>query len=214
MDIIKKYVQYAISSYKDVYSTNSYHNVTKIDKDNVFVRLHKPTNIKDEMIISIRGTDELKDWKHNVLRWQTDFIGESRVHRGFLEHLNDVYEEIEMHTNYYNDITIVGHSLGGAVSLLLGSKLAGRNTYKKYKVITYGCPRVGDIKFKELCESLSNLQCYRAHINHDIITKMPYFGYYHTGESVNIQNKKYRCLRMKTVHSIDTYKELLDELDL
>ena len=134
MDIIKKYVQYAISSYKDIYSITSYNNVTKIDKDNVFVRLHKPVNLKDEMIISIRGTDELKDWKHNILRWQTDFIEDSRVHRGFLEHLNDVYEEIENHANDYNDITIVGHSLGGAVSLLLGSKLAYNNTYKKYKV--------------------------------------------------------------------------------
>lgn len=212
MDYIKKYIKYAISSYSDVYSTTSYYNVTKIDKDNVFVRIHKPIDKNDELIVSIRGTDELKDWKHNMLRWKTVYIGDSKVHKGFFEHLDGVYEEINTHISDYNDITIIGHSLGGAVSLLLGSKLASTNAYKKYKVITYGSPRVGDIKFKELCDSLPNLECYRAYINHDIITKIPYFGYYHIGKSFKIHNNKYRCLQMKTAHSIDTYKELLDDI--
>lgn len=214
MDIAKKYLKFALSSYKDVYSTFSYYNTTKINKDNVFVRIHKPLDLNDEVIVSIRGTDELKDWYNNILRWQTGYILNSNVHTGFLEHMNEVYSDIEKHIEEYDNITIVGHSLGGAVSLLLGAKIAHKNNDKTCKVITYGCPRAGDKNFKKIYTDLTNLKCYRVYINQDIITKIPYFGYYHIGSPIRIINTKYRCSQLKTVHSIDTYKELLDELDL
>ena len=90
MEIIKNCVKYGVSSYDKTYlykineTDNDKEVIKEIKKSNVFVSIHK---LKDEIYISIRGTDDLSDWFNNLRRWKHSFLPGTKVHRGFLEHL-------------------------------------------------------------------------------------------------------------------------------
>lgn len=210
MEIIKKCVKYGVSSYYNtyIYKLNDYTDseIKEIKKDNVFVRIHK---FKDEIYISIRGTDELSDWFNNLRRWKTKFLKDDKVHSGFLKHLNIVYYDIIKEIENYKKITIIGHSLGGAVSILLGSKICFLNSSIECSVVTYGAPRVGDKKFKLLCNSLSNLKCYRVYNNYDIVTKVPYLGFNHIGLKYRVSSNNVYIYQIKKLHSMETYMRSL-----
>jgi predicted lipase len=208
MDIIKKCAKYAVSSYDNTYLYKS--NVTnnkpaneikEITKFNVFVRIHK---YDDEVFISIRGTDELSDWLNNMRRWKTNFVSNSKVHKGFLEHLNYVYDDIYKEIKNYKKINIIGHSLGGAVSVLLGTKLCFLDNSINCNIVTYGSPRVGDRKFKNLCSMLFNLKCYRVYNSYDVVTKVPYFGFHHVGLKCKVKSAV-PFYSVKKTHSMLTY---------
>ena len=211
MEIIKNCVKYGVSSYDQTYiyklnNSNNKEDIKELKKDNVFIRIHK---LENEVFISIRGTDELSDWFNNIKRWKTRFLTNAKVHSGFLEHLNMVYDDIVKEVNNYKKITIIGHSLGGAVSVLLGSKISYLNNSIECTVVTYGSPRVGDMNFKMLCNSLSNLKCYRVYNNYDIVTKVPYFGFHHIGLKYKIKPNNISIYKVKKMHSMMTYMRSL-----
>lgn len=213
MHIIKKFATYGVSSYDDTYLYKAYldnnlpEKIIEIKKFNVFVRLHK---FKDEVFISIRGTDEIKDWFNNLKKWKTPFINNTKVHCGFLDHLNYVYDDIINEIKKYKKINIIGHSLGGAISVLLGSKLCYLNNSISCNVVTYGSPRVGDKKFKELCNSqLTNFNCFRVYNKRDIVTKLPYIGFHHIGLKKKIKTKHVPFYKIKKNHSMITYMKSL-----
>jgi len=214
MEIIKNCVKYGVSSYDKtyLYKINDTDNdkdkevIKEIKKSNVFVRIHK---LKDEIYISIRGTDDLSDWFNNLRRWKHRFLPGTKVHSGFLEHLNMVYDDIFKEIIEYKKITIIGHSLGGAVSVLLGSKISYFDSSIECNVVTYGSPRVGDNKFKLLCNSLPNFKCYRVYNNYDLITKVPYFGFHHIGLKYKVTSNNVSMYKIKKTHSMMTYMRSL-----
>jgi hypothetical protein len=200
-----------VSSYDKEFNFTSNNQdicIKEITKDNVFIRIHK--NVKEnELFISIRGTDDFKDWKHNINKFKTKFLNIDKVHSGFLKHLNCVYDEILYEIKKYNKINIIGHSLGGAVGILLGSKLCYLNSKIQCNVITYGSPRVGDKEFKKLCNNLYNFKCYRVYNKNDIVTKLPYFGFYHIGLKYKLKSKHIPIYKFKETHSVITYMSSL-----
>ena len=213
MEIIKHCLKYGVSSYDNTYvykfqnnNKNNKEEIKEIKKYNVFVRIHK---LKDEVNISIRGTDDLSDWFNNIRRWKTTFLTKAKVHTGFLEHLNYVYDDIINEIKDYKNINIIGHSLGGAVSVLLGSKICFLDKTINCKVVTYGAPRVGDNKFRSLCNALSNLECYRVYNKYDFVTKVPYFGFYHVGLKYKVKSKNISFYKLKQTHSMMTYMKAL-----
>jgi predicted lipase len=144
----------------------------------------------DRILITIRGSDDMKDWLHNSMRWTTPFIG-CRVHTGFLRHMMAVEKMLDpQHMKSSVPVYLVGHSLGGAVATLLGILIAHNNLLRQVRVTTFGAPRVGRYDFKLLYQKLVNFHVRRVVSPYDIVTKIPFFGFYHIGTVIVLPSSK------------------------
>ena len=107
----------------------------------------------DELIlIAVRGTYELiADGLRDADAFQVPFEGtDSKVHRGFYESAQIAYEFIVKYLEKFytgQKLLICGHSLGGAVALLLSEMLRRRTEGYTLQLYTYGAPRAGDANF-------------------------------------------------------------------
>lgn len=99
--------------------------------------------------VAFRGTetDSLADWVSDARIRLVRFAG-GEVHCGFREALGDVLDDLgaELDRHPGKPLWITGHSLGGALAVLLAARALadGRAVGGLY---TYGQPRVGDAEF-------------------------------------------------------------------
>ncbi|AMS16094.1 lipase [Pseudomonas chlororaphis] len=130
----------------------------------------------DEIIlIGVRGTLELSDWWRDADAAQVPFEeGKGKVHHGFY----DAYKALKKFIQDYLDqfhigqkIIICGHSLGGAIALLLAEALrqAPDNDYD-ILLYTYGSPRAADAEFVAAASALPH---HRMVNNNDIVPGVP-----------------------------------------
>lgn len=152
---------------------------------NVFVRtVLRGTNL----LVTIRGTDTLRDWLDNLACWKTPSSLGGAVHTGFQRHMLHVRNVMIVPWSV-DHVQIIGHSLGGAVGVLLASALAAERPMTHVHVTTFGAPRVGDLLFQQRCGSLRNLEITRVYSSHDPVTWVPYFGFWHVGHSFPVQHR-------------------------
>eukprot|EP00964_Phaeocystis_antarctica_P000156 scaffold86_cov75-Phaeocystis_antarctica.AAC.2 len=87
---------------------------------------------------------------------------------------------------------VTGHSLGGALSVLFGIRLAlkyknqGKNDKRNVQVINFGCPKVGNAAFAQLVNNTENLCVQRVAHKSDVITRGPNLGYNHVGHTIHV----------------------------
>jgi hypothetical protein len=99
-----------------------------------------------ELAVVMPGTNPLDplDWLRDISAapcWVAD-VGP--VHGGFGRGGEALYAKIA--PTIGGDprlISIVGHSLGGALAQMLGAKIAARQPGRRFRVVTFGAPRVG-----------------------------------------------------------------------
>ncbi|MFL1526576.1 lipase family protein [Pseudomonas sp. O230] len=108
----------------------------------------------DELIlIAVRGTYELlADGLRDADALQVPFEDtDSKVHRGFYESAQTAYEFVVNYLEKFyagQKLMICGHSLGGAVALILSEMLRRRPGFDyTLQLYTYGAPRAGDANF-------------------------------------------------------------------
>lgn len=107
----------------------------------------------DELIlIAVRGTSELwADGLRDVDASQVPFEDtDSKVHRGFYESAQKAYDFVVKYLDKFysgQKLLICGHSLGGAVALILSEMLRRRTEGYSIQLYTYGAPRAGDANF-------------------------------------------------------------------
>ncbi|MBV4485785.1 lipase family protein [Pseudomonas sp. SWRI153] len=107
----------------------------------------------DELIlISVRGTYELiADGLRDADAFQVPFEDtDSKVHRGFYEAAQKAAVFVARYLDRFyagQKLLICGHSLGGAVALLLSEMLRRRPEGYNIQLYTYGAPRAGDANF-------------------------------------------------------------------
>lgn len=130
----------------------------------------------DEIIlIAIRGTLELADWWRDADAEQVSFEeGIGKVHNGFYDAYKGLKKFIQSYLQRFRTnqkIIISGHSLGGAIALLLAEALR-REEKQNYDVLlyTYGSPRVGDATFVAAAAPLVH---HRIVNNNDMIPSVP-----------------------------------------
>lgn len=112
------------------------------------------------ILIAVRGTSELvPDFLRDSDAFQVPFEeGIGAVHRGFYEAAKKADDFATKYLDKFHTgqkILICGHSLGGAIALILSQMLRNRLGFT-YEILlyTYGSPRAGDAAFVKAAESL------------------------------------------------------------
>jgi hypothetical protein len=109
-----------------------------------------------------------------------------RVHQGFKEYTDLVFDEIITHVKKVRkkneNVFVVGHSLGGAMAVLVAEGLSHAGIPIK-ELRTFGQPRVGNAKFRRHLEGCDIGRYVRYVNNNDIVTSVPpsIFGFTHGG---------------------------------
>lgn len=139
--------------------------------------------------IVYRGSNEFEDWVTNFTLGLTSFgygyDSAIKVHKGFKtachgENVSSVIEEKVMELmadpslRLSEDIYVSGHSLGAAMSHIMGVYLSLKHPDIPVKVINFGAPRVGNRIFKNWSQSIRNLSLWRFVYKKDKVPRIPY----------------------------------------
>ena len=132
----------------------------------------------DELVlIAVRGTNELlADGLRDADAFQVPFgkEGQGKVHRGFYDAALKVYDlSINYLDKFYTGqkLLICGHSLGGAITLLLSEMLRRQKEFQVDIVLyTYGAPRAADATF---VKGAGDLVHYRMVNHNDPVPSVP-----------------------------------------
>lgn len=154
----------------------------------------------DKLTVIFRGTDSAKDlfWDSAIcqraLHSRRGKPKKSKVHRGFLTayEASGVSETIGFFiTPLIKNIVVTGHSYGAALAVLCAADLQSRFPELRYKVIVFGCPRVGNHAF---CSAYNRRlpRTLRVENGNDAVTKVPFpeLGYRHVGNVTHIGKKR------------------------
>ncbi len=129
-----------------------------------------------KLIIAIPGTTDAVQMVNNIVysgqRENPDF-GPGLVHSFFLWCAESIISFLGNATNTFpglQEITFVGHSLGGAVAQLLADWTVQNTAYNVKLCVTFNCPRIGDEAWANRVRTfpLHNYYC-----THDLVCELP-----------------------------------------
>uniref|UniRef100_A0A914PSF5 Fungal lipase-like domain-containing protein n=1 Tax=Panagrolaimus davidi TaxID=227884 RepID=A0A914PSF5_9BILA len=94
--------------------------------------------------------------------------------------------------NHGYDLWITGHSLGAAMASLAATTIATNKLFpaNKIKLVTFGQPRVGDVSYANLVDSIIP-HSYRIIHQNDVVPSSPpewLFGYHHHKSEIWFNN--------------------------
>ncbi|ANQ49862.1 lipase family protein [Flammeovirga sp. MY04] len=152
---------------------------------------------EDHIIITFRGSLELKDWwtnsKFNLTKIR-DEVGnklKGKVHNGFHQILQSLWPLLSDYLAKYPHARLwfTGHSLGGALAVLSAYKLC--DTYMIKGIYTFGQPRIGNTKFMHHYNSMLFDKTFRVVHDKDIVVRIPTqsMSYSHVGDLIFIKGK-------------------------
>jgi hypothetical protein len=144
----------------------------------------------DHQIIAIRGTDNVENAMVDIdLELQADEQLSIRLHQGFAGAANAVFEDVTSHLAKDKPIDITGHSLGGAIAVILAMYLDNAG-YSVAHVVTFGQPKVTNVTGANQFEDLPLTRVVTAD---DIVPLVPPMSplqikdmdiYWHMGEEI------------------------------
>lgn len=129
----------------------------------------------DELIlIAVRGTQQFADGLRDADALQVPFEeGAGQVHQGFYRAAKHAATFVTSYLDRFyagQKLLICGHSLGGAVALLLCEMLRRRHESYSLQLYTYGAPRAADSTFIKNAEPLVH---YRMVNHNDPVPSLP-----------------------------------------
>ncbi|MFW2373578.1 MAG: lipase family protein [Gammaproteobacteria bacterium] len=158
---IKEYASYANASYLTTakirelgllknYTLSHYSSIPDIHVSYFLLT----NDLTKTQIIAVRGTSNIENAIIDVaLKLTRDEHAGIGLHNGFSQAAQAIYKEIKPKIRADYQINTTGHSLGGAVALILAMYL-DTDQFKTGQVITFGQPKVTNIpganKFKHL----------------------------------------------------------------
>lgn len=145
--------------------------------------------------VIFRGSNQAIDWLHDFMICKREIEDGISVHLGFYKTLmkeglfDKLLDSIKLLLEEYKDYSLVlsGHSLGGGMCTLFGYLISDKIT-NNITVISFASPRVGNEKWAKKFNNLKNIRHFRVVNQKDIVTAMPYIGFYHCGNLININN--------------------------
>lgn len=116
------------------------------------------THNDEVVLIAVRGTSVGADFLRDADALQVPFEeGEGRVHRGFYTAAKVAAAFVTKYLDKFHTgqkVLVCGHSLGGAIALILSQMLRKRPENYDVLLYTYGAPRAGDATFVSAAQSL------------------------------------------------------------
>ena len=164
---------------------------TIIDTDvQYFVAIHPTLNYQ---VISIRGTANPENVKVDVeIKFIKDDTLGIEVHKGFAKASNELLTDLKKSSSVLDKhlpIIVTGHSLGGAIAVIVGMHLKEMN-YKLKAIYTYGQPKLTD---RHGAEKYKSIPLIRYANDKDIVPLVPPLSmdqesnwdiYWHLGKEV------------------------------
>ncbi|MBD2175958.1 lipase family protein [Pseudanabaena sp. FACHB-1998] len=146
---------------------------------------------EENLIIAFRGSESTTDWLTNIkLVTDPGPLLNSRVHEGFQDALYPVVISIisaiyQFDPNRTKNIWITGHSLGGALAVLMTAMLSIEKVNVR-GLYTFGAPRVGNKNFANLLEANFQGTHFRVVNQGDLVPHVPFEaqGFYHAGKRI------------------------------
>lgn len=113
------------------------------------------------ILISVRGTQEIPDIGRDLDARQVPYVeGEGQAHRGFYQAFQAAKNFVEPYMRSFlrpeHSIIVCGHSLGGAIALLLAEWLRRMPSAPDVILYTFGAPRAGDRTFVQGAQALTH----------------------------------------------------------
>lgn len=152
-------------------------------------------------VIAVRGTSNVENALVDVdLQLKTDPQAGIRLHSGFSLAAQKIYQDFKPLLQKDYTISTTGHSLGGAVALILAHYL-DVDHFRVSRVITFGQPKVTNIAG---AEQLDHLHVIRVVTAKDLVPLVPLFDpmdiknldiYWHAGkELILLPDSRYALL--------------------
>lgn len=120
--------------------------------------------------VSVRGTSNLEN-----IRVDAEFLPEAAteigvpLHRGFAVAAEETYEDLRPRLDPAKPVRLTGHSLGGAIAVVLGMHLA-RDGFTIDQIVTFGQPKVTSIGG---AQAYSKLPILRFRMEGDPVADVP-----------------------------------------
>ncbi len=142
----------------------------------------------DTLYIAFQGSESWKDWLNDFKIIKTEYAG-IRAHRGFAMCASSVIERVVRIIAALPDhrIVLTGHSMGGAVAVLVAVALRPR----ALQLITFGQPRVSTRR--ELQLALYG-EYIRVVNGSDAVARSPWLGYSHAGTLLYLTNDQRKLI--------------------
>ncbi len=196
-----KHAYYSIPEIKEIYSNKSNLQVGTTDKntDIQYIIFEEIKENKSTQYISIRGILTLSNIASDFnFALTKDKKSSINIHKGFKIEAQALYKKISPYLKKENDIIITGHSMGGAISAVLGLYLM-IDGYKVKSITTFGQPKVFD---NLIFRKYSKLPLLRIIYENDLICQLPPVDtsgsfYYHFGDVIILKKgKKYQYFKI------------------
>ena len=147
----------------------------------------------NSIVIACRGTEptEMKDVLADLDLYPQKHERAGRVHRGFYSYANNIYPqilvEIKKNRKKEQDVYVCGHSLGGAMAVIIAEQLVADGIPVK-ELRTFGQPRVGTPAYCKHLDTCGIGEYKRYVNNNDIVPKVPpnFLMFRHAGELMYI----------------------------
>ncbi|KAL6911915.1 hypothetical protein ACP4OV_000720 [Aristida adscensionis] len=203
-----------------------------------------------DIAIVLRGTATCLEWAENLRASPVPLDGEGsdgadagaeepKVARGFLslyktegekvrslsaEVMDEVRRLMDKYKGEELSITVVGHSLGAALALLVADEVAATiPDAPPVAVVSFGGPKVGNSAFVDRLAKTGKVNVLRIVNAGDVVTKVPGVAprlpykkeqYQHAGAELRIDSKSSPCLRPDPGpacrHDLEAYLHLID----
>lgn len=163
----------------------------------------------------IRGTANTKNLFYDAMFW-TKFALGMKFHRGFHKVAKKIFDDsynIGIVKN--KPLVITGHSLGGAIAVVLGLYMKHYG-FNIQKVVTFGQPKVTYKKFLPKAQNILGDDYIRVVNESDEIPNVPtgifgFFDYGHFGDEIAMHSETYDVVRYPVVRDHNFFSQFFIE---